>query len=48
MNFKQFQQLQDDNNTNYQFILYNGREKDKQKRLIAVKAKIYNNLKFIK
>ena len=48
MNFKQFQQYVDANNTNYQFIFYNGRESDKQKRLVVVKSKIFNNLKLLK
>jgi energy-coupling factor transporter ATP-binding protein EcfA2 len=48
MNFKLFNEYINENNTNYQFIYYNGREPDKKKRLNIVKAKIFENLKLIK
>ena len=44
-NFKTFQKFVDENNHNYQFILYNGRIQDKKERLKIVKAKEYLNLK---
>ncbi len=46
-NFKTFQKFVDENNHNYQFILYNGRIQDKNERLKLVKAKIFRELKFV-
>ena len=47
-NFKTFQKFVDDNNTNYQFIFYNSKEPDKNKRISIVKAKIFDSLKLLK
>lgn len=44
--FKEFQKFVDENNHNYQFILYNGRTQNKKERLSIIKAKTFFNLKF--
>ena len=44
-NFKTFKKFVDENNNNYQFILYNGRTQDKKERLKIIKAKEYSNLR---
>ena len=45
MNFKTFQKFVDENNTNYQFLLYDSKEKDKKNRLKIIRATEYENIK---
>jgi len=45
MNFKTFINYVDENNHDFQFLFYNGKENDKNKRLMTVKASEYENLK---
>ena len=47
INFKTFQKFVDAFNTNYQFIFYDSRECDKNKRIKVIKADVYENLKFV-
>jgi len=45
MNFKEFKEFTDNNNHNYQFILYDGRTQDRKERLKVIRATEYQNLK---
>ena len=47
-NFKAFQQFVDANNHDFQFIMYDSREKNKKDRLKIVKGQEFNNLKLQK
>jgi energy-coupling factor transporter ATP-binding protein EcfA2 len=45
MNFKEFKEFTDNNNHDYQFILYDGRVQDRKERLKVIRATEYQNLK---
>jgi hypothetical protein len=48
LNFKQFKEYINDNNHNYQFIMYDGRTQNRNERLKIIKAKMFDELKLLK
>ena len=47
MNFKEFKQFTQDNNHDYQFIMYDSRTQNRDERLKVIKAKELKQLKFV-
>ena len=48
MTFKQFQEFVNENNNNYQFIIYNSRTQNRNDRISIIKAKTYDKIKLLK
>lgn len=48
LNFKEFKQYINDNNHDYQFIMYDGKTQNRNERLKVIKAKIFDSLKLLK
>ena len=47
MNFKEFKQFTQDNNHDYQFIMYDSRTQKRDERLKVIKAQEFTNMKLI-